>query len=70
MPKKLFYGLLFSVLIAATPTLYAQCSDTTTAHLAVHHLTRLSATQVDSLGGTQTVGDYWEDWNSYVESAE
>jgi hypothetical protein len=64
---------LVSVVLAmafASGRALAQCSDSTTLHAAVHHLTRESSNSVDSLAGTQTIGDYWEKWDSYVSSTE
>lgn len=65
---RLIAGFGFALVIPAT--LPAQCTGPTTVHLAVHHLTRESSNSIDALAGTQTVGDYWETWDSWASSVE
>ncbi len=68
--RNLFPVLSVAVWLASSRGALGQCSDSTTVHYAIHHLTREASNSVDSLAGTQTVGDYWEYWASYVQSNE
>lgn len=63
-----FVLTITSVLFSGS--LRAQCANSTTAHLAVLNLSREAGNSVLALAGTQTVGDYWERWDSYVQATE
>lgn len=49
---------------------YAQCSDGTTVHVAIYSLTRTGGNTVTYDIGTETTGDYADQWQNYVDFSE
>ena len=69
LSRKVFRLLTLVGVLLSIPTLgVAQCGSPD--FLKVHHLWRVGFNNVEALAGTQVVGDYWYNWDTYVESTE